>query len=97
MGNVLFDRPIHLNFRDKAIDGKIVIKTPVFVADNKWRCDLEMSLLLENSHVWGLDPLYAFYCALFLLRQVVEGSCEDGWEIWWREKGDFAGLKTIAL
>jgi|SRR5882762_3672686 len=60
---------------------------------NKWVCHWSISHIHpEMGRMYGSDPLDAFIKTLDFLSSLIRGSELDGLQIWWRERGDHAGM-----
>jgi hypothetical protein len=81
------------------LDGKVV-EGSLYVgevqwndAKSKWACSWSVSHIHpEVGRVYGCDPLDAVVAALDFLSCLLRGSELDGLSVWWKERGDHAGL-----
>jgi hypothetical protein len=96
MENADFALERTLNFRRAGMlkQGKVTIGGIKFSTDeNKWACRVAIDYLWPEP-VWlhAEDALEAFRECLLFASDVILGSTEDGWSVWWREEGDHGGL-----
>ena len=63
------------------------------LSDGRWRCGYSIPVI--NPEVFALkgdDALQAFDRTMRFVRDLIIGSVEDGFQIWWRNPGDFGGF-----
>jgi len=63
------------------------------MAPNKWACWYSIPVIHpEPGRMYGQDALEAFDNTLRFVRNLIHGSIEDGFQIWWQDKDDKGGF-----
>ena len=87
-------RTIFFEIEGHVVDGVLYIAEARWIEDKaKWGCGWSVSHIHpEIGMIYGRDPLDAFVVTLDFLACLIRGSELDGLPIWWKERGDHAGL-----
>ena len=81
-------RKLHFSFRGKHRTGFVTIGSIFQKSNGVWACRCRIAVILHRAaNTYGEDPLQALTLCLKFVRDLIRGSEEDGWEIWWLGKG----------
>jgi hypothetical protein len=62
-----------------------------------WACYWSIHVIHpEEARIYGDDPLQALERTLGFFANFINGSIEDGFEMWWQDKGDACGFPPKA-
>lgn len=88
------ERTLSFRHSDTVRQGKVSIGGMTFSPEQqKWACRVSVDYLWSEP-VWlhGEDALDAFRLCLLFASDLILGSTEKGWTVWWREEGDHGGF-----
>jgi hypothetical protein len=93
-------REVRFRIHGKVKRGELVIgdlrKVHAKEKPNAWACSWMLSETDPTPRdIYGEDGLSALLNCLAFLNAHIQNYAESGIEIWWLEKGDNAGLKTL--
>lgn len=88
------ERDLQFEIENHITVGKLIIGGLEWLPEkNKWACNWSISFIHpENGRLYGDDPLSALTVTVDFLSCFIRGSEIDGLRVWWRIKGDHAGL-----
>jgi hypothetical protein len=87
-------RNLFFEFDGKVVEGNLYIGAIQWIeAKNQWACSWSISHIHpEVGKIYGSDPLEAVITTLDFLSCLIRGSELDGLSVWWKERGDHAGI-----
>lgn len=93
-------REVKFRIHGKVKRGKLIIGVPRKVQANEkpnaWACSWMLSETDPTPRdIYGEDALSALLNCLVFLNAHIQNYADSGIEIWWLDKGDNAGLKTL--
>lgn len=63
----------------------------------RWACYWSIHVIHpEEARLYGDDPMQALDRTLEFIGNLIRGSIEDGFEMWWRFEGDACGFRPKA-
>jgi len=89
-----FERELQFEIRGAATNGTVQIKGVQWIPEKgKWACEWSISHVHPDfARMYGDDSLDALTKTIDFVSSFIRGSELDGLRVWWKERGDHAGL-----
>jgi hypothetical protein len=95
-GDFRFVRTIHVRHlhTGDVSSGQLTVGPVEWLEDRKtWGCYFSIHVIHPEGHrIYGADAIEAVDRTLWFLGNLIRGSIEDGFGIWWHHEGDAAGF-----
>ena len=94
-------RVLQFEIRGKYSTGKLYIgglRRDSEEEDGFWACDWSLDEIHPKvGKINGIDGLDALLNCVLFVTNLIQRHASIGYEIWWHEKGDMAGLSLLQL
>jgi hypothetical protein len=89
------ERIIHVRRGERESSGPLTIGPIRWLPERQsWACFWSIhGIHPEEAKLYGEDPIQALDITLAFLSNLIHGSIEDGYQMWWLDEGDACGLK----
>jgi hypothetical protein len=92
-----FERDLNFTRGTKTTTGKLTVFQIEFVPEREsWACYWSLDFIKpEQTRIYGVDPLDCLTAVLWQAAELVRDSGYPDLQVWWKERGDNAGLPRI--